>query len=217
MRAAGAPGRPEAPAKGPQARRGATKGLVAARRLALLSALVLAALATPAAAAELCESQALPFRPPVRLEVGADASHRWGAYRLASVAVGVEVPLLPWLSVASDARVLTAGKEPIWLHDFESTTWLVIAGGGLRLRAEHPRSAVAPIAELAFYGIARVELGLRAAGGADLYFDPDHRVGLRLQGGASFSPGRPPAPEVGGRFVIALGGGRDGRAVLAAP
>jgi hypothetical protein len=157
------------------------------------------------------------FRPPVRLEVGGGASYRWSSYALGEASVATDVPLLRWLSILVDVRLLTAGERDIWLHDFESTRGLFQAGVGLRLRAEHPRVAVAPVAELSVYVIPKVEAGVSTAGGIEVYPTRDHALGLRLSGGLSVAPDRPPAPEASLRLLVRLGGGRAGSDLLQPP
>lgn len=190
------------------------------KRLAtLVLALVVVLVALPAGAEEaVCRSgSAGSFRPPVRLEIGGGASHRWSSYDLGEANVGADVPLLRWLSVLVDVRLLTAGERDIWLQDFESTRGLLQAGAGLRLRAEHPRVVVAPVGELSFYAIPKVEAGLRTAGGIELFLTPDHALGLRLSGGLSLTANRPPAPEASLRLLVRLGGGRAGSDLLRPP
>ncbi len=191
------------------------------RPFLLALALLVALTARPAGAEEaevVCRTgTAASFRPPVRLEVGGGASHRWSSYGLAEASVGTDVPLLRWLSLMVDLRLLTAGERDIWLQDFESSRGLFQAGAGLRLRAEHPRVVVAPVGELSVYAIPKVEIGLRTAGGIELFLTPDHALGLRLSGGLSLAPDRPPAPEASLRLLVRLGGGRAGSDLLRPP
>lgn len=161
-------------------------------------------LSLPAAAQQACEAGSVTtlYRPPMRIELGAGTSYRWASYGVRSVAVGLDVPFARSWAIAGGAQILTAGQREIWLTHFESTYALTQLELGVRTRLASPTRRIAPTAHVQLYAIPRVEPGILGEGGLEIWLDPGQRWGLRLMGGAAWSPGRPVAPLADVRLLV---------------